>query len=107
MLSVAESVFQNRLQANIELYLQIPVLDPHALMQEGTDALAATLTPEQLPLLILAANKALTQTFYVAMIMGALSMVGSAFMEWKSVKAPPEAEAEAKAEAGVENTVVM
>ncbi|KAH6651487.1 major facilitator superfamily domain-containing protein [Truncatella angustata] len=99
VLSAGESVFQNQLKQNIEKYLGIVVEDAHSLMTEGTTALAATLTPEQKPLLILAASKSLTQTFYVALAMAGLSIIGSLAMEWKSVKKAAEAEAAANAEA--------
>lgn len=96
VLSVGETVFQNQLKANIEKYLGIVVEDAHSLMTEGTSALAATLTADQLPLLIEASSKSLTQTFYVALAMAGLSIVGSLAMEWKSVKKAAEAEEAAR-----------
>lgn len=97
VLSAGESVFQNQLKDNIESYLGIVVEDAHNLMTEGTAALAATLSAEQVPILIEAVSKSLTQTFYVALAMAGLSIIGSLAMEWKSVKKAAEAEAEAAA----------
>lgn len=99
VLSAGESVFQNQLKNNIESYLGIVVADAHSLMTEGTAQLEATLTPAQLPVLRDAVSKSLTQTFYVALAMAGLSMLGSLAMEWKSVKKiAKEQEAEAAAE---------
>lgn len=99
VLSAGESVFQNQLKNNIESYLGIVVADAHSLMTEGTAQLEATLTPAQLPVLRDAVSKSLTQTFYVALAMAGLSMLGSLAMEWKSVKKiAKEQEAEAEAE---------
>lgn len=100
VLSVGESVFQNQLKNNIESYLGIVVKDAHSLMTEGTAQIEATLTPDQLPALRDAVSKSLTQTFYVALAMAGLSIIGSLAMEWKSVKKiAKEQEAEAAAEA--------
>ncbi|KAK6086193.1 major facilitator superfamily transporter [Seiridium cupressi] len=102
VLSVGESVFQNQLKQNIESYLGIVVQDAHSLMTEGTSALAATLSADQVPKLIAATSKSLTQTFYVALAMAALSIAGSLAMEWKSVKKVAQ-EQEAAAMAQNEN----
>jgi hypothetical protein len=104
VLSVGESVFQNQLKENIQSYLGIVVQDTHSLMTEGTAALAATLTPSQIPLLVEATSKSLTQTFYVALAMAGLSIAGSLAMEWKSVKKIAAEEAAAAAAATADAT---
>ncbi|KAH8681834.1 major facilitator superfamily domain-containing protein [Xylariales sp. PMI_506] len=86
VLSIGQAVYDNRLIANINTYLGIVIETGNKLLTDGTSELAATLTAEQQPLLVNAASKSLTQTFYVGLVMATLSIFGSLAMEWRSVK---------------------
>ncbi|KAK4212527.1 major facilitator superfamily domain-containing protein [Rhypophila decipiens] len=101
IIAVGESIFSNRLAANVVTYLGVTDIDMRHVLGDGQagSSLASQLSPEQMPLLIRAVNDSLTQTFYLSVVMGILSLIGAGFMEWKNVK-PPKAEKVATAEAG-------
>lgn len=82
--SIAQSVFSNELAQDIRE--RLPSLNPAIVLNAGATNLRNTLSKDLLPGVILAYNKALTKTFLVAACMAALSIVGSLFMPWKSVK---------------------
>jgi hypothetical protein len=63
-----------------------PTIDPKVVLTIGATSLQADLDKAQLPGVIRAYNDALTQAFLVAAIMAASTIVGSAVIEWKSVK---------------------
>jgi hypothetical protein len=52
----------------------------------GATSIQQTINKASLPGVTLAYNNALTHAFLVAAIMAAFTMVGSAAIEWKSVK---------------------
>ncbi|KAF2475267.1 major facilitator superfamily transporter [Lindgomyces ingoldianus] len=66
---------------------RIPGLDPMAVLHTGATELENLVHSalEKTPLL-LAYNHSLTSVFYVASAVGALSIIGSVLVEWKSVK---------------------
>lgn len=83
--SVAQNVFQNQLFHNIEKYA--PGADAAKLVSAGATMLRSVV--QSGPILhqvLVAYNQAITQTFYVAVGMGALSLIGPIFIEWLSVK---------------------
>ena len=84
MVSVAQNIFTNRLLSN--LVERVPNVDPSIVLSVGATSLKDLFTGSDLEGVILAYNKALIQTFYVSVAMGALSIFGSLPMEWKSVK---------------------
>jgi hypothetical protein len=88
MIAAGESVFQNRLVVNLANYLGLTNINTQQLLGNGPASLQSLVSVDRLPLLIQAVNASLTQTFYVAVAMAALSAFGSAFMGWKSVKQP-------------------
>lgn len=99
-ISVAQNVFQNQLIKNISS--QIPEVQGIAGIVASTGAtnLKSAITkqfPAVVDRVLSAYNEALTQTFYVSVACAALTIVGSAFMEWKSVKGKPKAAAAAVA----------
>ncbi|KAK4139718.1 major facilitator superfamily domain-containing protein [Dichotomopilus funicola] len=88
MIAIGETVFQSRLLANLASYLGITNVNTHELLGNGPASLPALVPAEKLPRLIEAVNASLTQTFFVAVALAVLSVFGSVFMEWKSVKQP-------------------
>lgn len=88
MIAAGETVFQSRLLANLAEYLGITNINTHELLGNGPASLQAMVPTEKLGMLIKAVNASLTQTFYVAVAMAALSIFGSVFMGWQSVKQP-------------------
>lgn len=85
-ISVAQNIFTNRLVSN--LLAKVPSLDPSIVLRTGATSLkhADGIDPRLLPDVLFAYNRALTQTFYVSLALAALSIFGSAGIEWKSVK---------------------
>lgn len=87
-ISIAQNIFTNRLLSNLKT--QVPDLpDPTIILRTGATSLKVAITninPAFLPDVLLAYNKAITQTFYVSVAIAALSIFGSVGMEWKSVK---------------------
>lgn len=83
-ISVAQNIFTNRLVAN--LLVKLPTLDPSIVLKTGATSLKHAVNADLLPDVLVAYNEALTQTFYVSLALAALSIFGSAGMEWKSVK---------------------
>lgn len=63
-----------------------PGLDPKIVLSIGATSLQSTLDKAQLPGVVMAYNDALTHAFLVAAIMAASTIIGSAAIEWKSVK---------------------
>jgi len=64
-------------------------LDPTLVLQVGATNIQSYLAktaPQYLSGVIIAYNEALVKAFTVATAMGALSIIGSATVEWKSVK---------------------
>ncbi len=94
MIAVGESVFQTRLVANLAGYLGLTDINTQQLLGTGPTSLQSMVPTEKLPVLILAVNASLTQTFYVAVAMASLSCIGSVFIGWKSVKEPKKEEEE-------------
>ncbi|KAJ5502678.1 Major facilitator superfamily domain general substrate transporter [Penicillium fimorum] len=82
--SVGQNVFQNQLVQNLAHYA--PEQDSAKLISAGATMLRTLVTGDALHRVLLAWNAAIVQTFYVAVAMGALSLVGPIFVEWLSVK---------------------
>ncbi|KAJ7758576.1 major facilitator superfamily domain-containing protein [Mycena maculata] len=82
--SVGENVFTNKLVSG--LVSQVPSVDPAIVLSAGATSLQSVINPELLPAVLLVYNQALMSAFYVSIAMGALSLVGSGAMEWRSIK---------------------
>ncbi|KAJ5143534.1 uncharacterized protein N7515_002321 [Penicillium bovifimosum] len=82
--SVAQNVFQNQLVQNLARYA--PNEDAAKLISAGATMLRNVVSGDALGRVLVAYNAAIVQTFYVAVAMGALSLVGPIFVEWISVK---------------------
>lgn len=85
--SVAQNVFNNKLVAYVRDYA--PGLDPAIVLGAGATSFQTTIRdeyPQYLAGATRAYNDALMQTFLVSAAIAATSIIGSGFMEWKSVK---------------------
>lgn len=91
-LSIAESVFQNRLIQN--LLSSLSKENAALVLSGGATGFRNTVPKAQLPPIMEAYNDAVMQAFYVAVATGSISILGPIFMEWISIKEKPKAEAE-------------
>jgi hypothetical protein len=82
--SVGQNVFSNKLVSDLAKFA--PTIDPQSILKTGATSIHQTIDPTALPGVIHAYNNALTQAFLVAAIMSAATIIGSACIEWKSVK---------------------
>lgn len=83
-ISVGQNVFTNRLLSGLQS--QVPGLDPTIVLKVGATSLKEAVPARFLDSVQVAYNKALTDTWYVSVALSCLSIIGAAFMEWKSVK---------------------
>jgi hypothetical protein len=86
IIAAGESVFQQRLVSHISTDLGLATVDAPQLLGSGPSSLTALVNQDQVPVLIRAVSRAITDTFYLALAMAALSVVSCVFVEWKSVK---------------------
>ncbi|KAJ5280674.1 hypothetical protein N7478_006046 [Penicillium angulare] len=85
-ISIAQNVFQNRLVASVTKYA--PMVSPQAVVDAGASHLSHRFSPEALPVVLYAYNRAVMQTFYVAVAAATLSLIGASLVQWKSMKRP-------------------
>ena len=83
-ISVGQNVFTNQLMKNLSSV--VPELDAKVVLIVGATELKHVIDPKYLPGVLTAYNTTLTQTFYVSVACGAMSIAGAAFVEWKSMK---------------------
>ncbi|KAL2267377.1 hypothetical protein VTJ83DRAFT_4654 [Remersonia thermophila] len=88
IIAAGETLFQNRLLASLAKFMGITGVSSDALLGQGPESLSALVPTEKIPQLIETVNVAFTQTFFLAVALGALSVFGSMFMGWTSVKQP-------------------
>lgn len=88
-MAVAQNVFRNQLSKNIHSFLS--GFDVSNLSNGGATTVASTIPQDSGSKFREAYSKSVTQTFYVALALGVLSLVGSLGTEWKSVKKPLQA----------------
>jgi EmrB/QacA subfamily drug resistance transporter len=82
--SVSQNVFSNKLVEYVGDYA--PGLDPATVLSAGATSIQKIIPSDFLGSVTLAYNDALMQTFLVSAALAAVSIVGSGFMEWRSVK---------------------
>ena len=82
--SVGSNIFTNKLISN--LAVAVPNLSPEVIVSAGATSLKKVVPTQDLPAVLLAYNAALTKTFQIALVLGCLSGLGAAFIEWRSVK---------------------
>ncbi|OAA41411.1 Major facilitator superfamily domain, general substrate transporter [Cordyceps fumosorosea ARSEF 2679] len=99
--SVAQTAFSNKLVHDI--HATLPDLDPGTILDNGAADLASHVPSKYLTQVLQAYSNGLVQTFVVATVMAALSIVGACFVEWRSIKSSKQGGGEARIEA---NTVV-
>ncbi|RDW58220.1 hypothetical protein BP6252_13631 [Coleophoma cylindrospora] len=82
--SAAQNIFESRLASN--LHELVPSLNATSVESMGLSDLKSLIGPENLGDVLLGFDKSLAQTWYLAVALACVTMVGSATMEWKSVK---------------------
>jgi MFS family permease len=82
--SIGSNVFNNQLAKN--LLAQVPDFNTTPLLHIGATQVQSVVPPQFLPEVLSAYNKAIDQTFYVAVVMSCLALIPLLFVEWKSVK---------------------
>ncbi|TGO21238.1 hypothetical protein BPAE_0231g00040 [Botrytis paeoniae] len=82
--SIGQNVFTNKLAQNLAHY--VPDLDSAVVLSTGATSIQKDIAPEYLAGVTISYNNALTQSFLVAAVMAALTIIGSLAIEWKSVK---------------------
>ncbi|ESZ95339.1 DHA14-like major facilitator [Sclerotinia borealis F-4128] len=82
--SIGQNVFTNKLSQNLAHY--VPDLNPAVVLSTGATSIQQNIDPEFLAGVTISYNDALTQSFLVAAVMAALTIIGSLAIEWKSVK---------------------
>ncbi|KAG9196622.1 hypothetical protein G6011_01743 [Alternaria panax] len=83
-ISVGQNVFTNQLIKNLASI--VPDLDASIVLRTGATELKNAIDPEYLSGVLAAYNQTLTQTFYVSVACGTVSIIGAVFVEWKSMK---------------------
>lgn len=84
VVSIGQNIFSNQLVRN--LIKVVPDIDPKIVMAIGATQLKNAVPENLYHLVLIAYNKALTETFYTGVALAALSAVGAVWIEWKSVK---------------------
>ncbi|KAB8203744.1 major facilitator superfamily domain-containing protein [Aspergillus parasiticus] len=83
--SVAQNIFSTHLAENLA-NLQLPGLDPEAIVGAGATGFRQLVQPEYMDQVLVAYNAALLDVFQVALICSCLSILGAVGIEWRSVK---------------------
>ncbi|KAJ4150429.1 hypothetical protein LMH87_011179 [Akanthomyces muscarius] len=99
--SVAQTAFSNKLVQ--ELHATLPDLDPATILDNGAADLASHVPSKYLTQVVQAYSNGLVQTFIVATVMAALSIVGACFVEWRTIKSSKQG----GTEAGIEATTMV
>ena len=68
------------------LATHVPGLDPTLILHTGATSLKLNVPARFLSEVQVVYNKAITQTWYVALAFACLTLFGAAVIEWKSVK---------------------
>ncbi|CAD0081529.1 unnamed protein product [Aureobasidium vineae] len=83
-ISVGQNVFTNKLVSGLKA--AVPDLNPAIVLQTGATELKNAIDEKYRTGVLQAYNDALTNSYYVAVALATLSIVGSLAVEWKSVK---------------------
>lgn len=86
-ISVAQNVFDNTLLKGIRT--DAPKVDPDIILHVGATNLQEAFPHALLYGIQVAYNKALTQTWYIAVAMAALTLIATLTVEWRSIKGKP------------------
>ncbi|GIJ90213.1 hypothetical protein Asppvi_009166 [Aspergillus pseudoviridinutans] len=82
--SVGQNVFQNQLYKN--LAVQVPSVNAAQVAGTGATMLRHVVSEDILPAVLVAYSNAITESFYVAVAMSAVSILGAIPVQWLSVK---------------------
>ncbi|KAF4629219.1 hypothetical protein G7Y89_g8929 [Cudoniella acicularis] len=88
-ISIAQSIFTNKLVKELE---EIPSVNPKVVQDAGATNLREAVSAQSLPSVILAYDKALTDSYYLATAFATLMIVGAVGIEWRSVKEKKDAD---------------
>jgi MFS family permease len=83
-ISVGQNVFTNQLVKNLASV--VPDLNSAIVTHTGATELKSVIEEKFWNGVLIAYNQTLTQVFYVSVATAALSIIGAAFVEWKSMK---------------------
>ena len=83
-ISICENIFTNYLSTYVKEY--VPGLDPKVVLATGATGIQSVIPADQIDGVILAYSDALAKTFVVSTALAAMTIIGAAFIEWKSVK---------------------
>ncbi|MCJ1399322.1 hypothetical protein MMC11_002524 [Xylographa trunciseda] len=83
--SIGQNVFSNRLISGLA---SVPGLNPNIVVNTGATDLRNVVAPQDLGLVLVAYNHALTSVFQAAVGAACLAIIGALAMEWKSIKKP-------------------
>ncbi|KAJ5130682.1 MFS general substrate transporter [Penicillium bovifimosum] len=84
IVAIGQTVFQNRLLVHVAQFA--PTVDPNAVVHSGAAGLDKLFPSNVLPQIVRAYNAAVTETFYVATAIAALSIFGLIRLEQLSVR---------------------
>lgn len=82
--SAAQNIFQTRLKGNLQM--AVPQLNATSIGSIGLSDLRTLVNPWDMGVVLEAVDKSVAQTWYLAVGLACLTVVGSATMEWRSVK---------------------
>ncbi|GAM88210.1 hypothetical protein ANO11243_062410 [Dothideomycetidae sp. 11243] len=84
VIAVGQTILTNRLVANLKD--AIPGLSANVIDNVGLSELQTNVTPQNMQKVLFGVDGAVIQTWYLAIALTCVSIVGSLLMEWKSVK---------------------
>ncbi|KJZ72508.1 hypothetical protein HIM_08032 [Hirsutella minnesotensis 3608] len=93
-LAIAQNVFQTQLIKY--LTAGVPGVSADSIIHGGTTSIRQGVTPEQLPAVLRAYNHAIIDTFYVAVAVSALSIIGPLSMDRLLLKESPKRDSNVK-----------
>ncbi|KAF7317115.1 DHA14-like major facilitator [Mycena chlorophos] len=64
----------------------VPGISPEVVVAAGATSLGQVIPPQDLPAVLVAYNAAIVKAFEISIAMSIASLIGSVFVEWKSVK---------------------
>ncbi|RDW66377.1 hypothetical protein BP6252_10012 [Coleophoma cylindrospora] len=82
--SLGTTVFTNTLTPALQMYA--PGVDPKTVISAGATGIKGLVSSEELPGVLLAANKALTDVFYLAVAASCLAFISCWGLGWKNIK---------------------
>jgi MFS family permease len=82
--AAAQNIFQIRLGSN--LHAVVPSLNATSIENVGLNGLRTLVEPGDMGKVLMAVDQSVAQTWYLAVALSCLTIIGSATMEWRSVK---------------------